>query len=140
MYSRRLERANNIVRQTVSDAIQNHLSDPRIRGLISVTRVQTSADMHTAHVYLSMLGIDEREQKLSLRGIRHAKGYIQSLLAARLTTKTCPTLSFHLDDSLKKGFEIGKLIDQVTSEMAERQDDEDDGENREESVGSRDEG
>ena len=89
--------------------------------MISVTRVETAADMQNAHVYLSMIGVDERQQQLSLRGIRHAKGFIQSLLADRLTTRTCPTLVFHLDDSLKKGIEIGKLIDQVAAERAARQ-------------------
>jgi len=127
MYSRRLERAGNIVRQTVSDAIQNRLSDPRIRGLISVTRVEIAGDLQVARVYLSMLGVDERGQKLNLRAIRHARGYVQSLLADRLTTRVCPTLSFYLDDSLKKGYELGKLIDQLAEEQRPKRNDEDEG-------------
>ncbi len=35
--------------------------------------------------------------------------------------KTCPTLSFHLDDSLKKNFAISQLIDQVTADRLERE-------------------
>lgn len=121
MSSRRTEKTSRIIRETVSDAIQSQLSDPRIRGLISVTRVETSADLMRARVYLSMLGLDAKGQELSIRGIRHAKGYIQGRLASRLTTRNCPTLSFFADDSLKQGFAVTKLIDEITAERQARE-------------------
>ena len=49
MLPRRLEMIGRTIRDTVSDAIQNRLSDPRIQGMISVTRVETSGD--TAFFY-----------------------------------------------------------------------------------------
>ena len=121
MLSRRLEMIGRTIRDSVSDAIQNRLSDPRIQGMISVTRVETAGDLRSARVYLSVLGVDEKQQELSLRGISHASGRIQRYLAKKLTIRTCPTLSFHLDDSLKKGYQITKLIDQAAAEYAEAQ-------------------
>ena len=116
MVKRRQEKVSRTIRNTVSEVIQKELSDPRIKGLISVTRVDTSADLRSARVYLSLLGIESAQQELSLRGIRHAGGYIQSRLAKCLSMKSCPTLSFYLDDSLKKGFLITRLIDAITAE------------------------
>ena len=119
MQPRRLDMIGRVIRDTVSDVIQNRLSDPRITGMISVTRVEPAGDLRSAKIHLSVLGVDDKHQELSLRGIRHASGRIQRHLAQKLVIRTCPILSFHLDDSLKKEYEITKLIDQAAAEYAQ---------------------
>ena len=119
MASHRLEKVARTIQATVGQVIQNHLSDPRIRGLISVTRVDPSADLRSARVYLSVLGVDEKQQQLSVRAVQHARGHIQHLLARQVTFKTCPTLQFYLDESLKKGYQIIRLLDEVAAEIKE---------------------
>ena len=123
MSSRRLEKISKLIRTAVSEVIQQDMSDPRIRGLVSVTRVEAAADLRSAKVYLSILGVTEKEQELTLKGIRHAGGFIQGQLARSLATRTCPTLQFYLDDSLKKGFEITHLLDQIALEHISHSDD-----------------
>ena len=113
--SRRLEKITRTIRDTVSGVIQNQLADPRLRGLISVTRVQVVADLSMARVYLSVLGATPDQQQLDLQAIQHAAGFIQSRLAGVLTTRTCPILKFMLDDSLKKSADILRLIDEVST-------------------------
>ena len=102
--------------ETVSRVIQEQLSDPRIKGMISVTRVETSADISSARVYLSIMGVSQKQQESTTEAVRHASGFIQSRLAGVLTTRSCPTLTFFLDNSLKKSFEILKLINQISTE------------------------
>ncbi len=121
MATRRIEKVSRAIRSAVSEAIQLRLSDPRIQGLISVTRVEPSPDLRNARIYLSVLGVDAKQQNLSLKGIRHAHGYIQSYLAEQLTMKVCPSLHFELDSSLKKGFEITQILDELAAERAERE-------------------
>lgn len=116
MATRRVEKVARMIRTAVSEVIQNRLSDPRIQGLVTVTRVEPAPDLRTARVYLSVLGVSEQQQELSLRGIRHAHGYVQSYLASQMATKNCPTLRFYLDDSLKKGLAVAQLIEQVKAE------------------------
>ncbi len=115
--SRRLEKVSRTIRDTVSKVIQNQLSDPRIRGLVSVTRVKVAADFSTAQIYLSIIGTDPKQQELSVQAIQHAAGFIQSHLANVLTTRSCPTLSFTLDDSLKKGSEVLNIINRLAAEF-----------------------
>jgi len=103
------------VRESVSDAISNHLSDPRIEGLVSVTRVDMAADLRSADVYISIFGKDEASQNKTFAAIEHAKSRIQSLLAARVQSKFCPVLRFHKDDKFKKTLEIMKLIDEAVN-------------------------
>jgi len=119
--SRRLEKVTRFLQQEVSDVIRNKVSDPRIRGLLTVTRVEVAADLRSAKIFLSILGVDDTQQKLTIKAIEHAAGHIQSCMAGRLTMRTCPTLSFFLDDSLKKGFQIIRLIDQLAAENQEKQ-------------------
>ena len=112
--SRRQEKINRTIRDVISDVIQNQLSDPRIRGLVSVTRVETAADLSTSKIYLSVAGVDEKSQNTSIEGIQHASGFIQNRLAGVLTTRSCPKLLFSRDDSLKKSIEILRLINEIT--------------------------
>jgi ribosome-binding factor A len=118
MASRRLEKISKIIQTTVSEVIQNHLSDPRITGLIGVTRVQVSPDLRLARVFLSVVGTDPKQEGLTLQAVKHARGYIQTRLADTLTTRTCPRLDFQLDESIKKGFVISHILDQIAAENA----------------------
>jgi ribosome-binding factor A len=117
MSTRRLNRISKLIQTVVSGLIQNHIADPRIQGLISITRVETSADLSHARIFLRVAGVSEQQQKLSLEGIRHAGGFIRSRLAHELTTKTCPSLTFALDDRMQKELEVLNLIDQVSREF-----------------------
>ncbi len=131
-----------VVKEVVSDAIANHLNDPRIEGFVSVTKVDMSADLHSADVYLSIFGRnrvlqngakrdpdkDDATQNKTFAAITHAKSRIQSLLASKLQRKFCPVLRFHRDEEFKKMLETMKLIDQTVSER-EKKDSADQNEN-----------
>jgi ribosome-binding factor A len=124
MPSRRQEKVARIVREVVSRAISTQLSDPRIVGIVSVTRVEMAPDLRAADVYLSIFESSEsQEQKVeahrkkTLSAINHARSFIQSLLADRLESKFCPVLHFHSDEKYRKTMEVIKLIDQVSSEF-----------------------
>ena len=120
-----------VVKEVVSDAIANHLNDPRIDGFVSVTRVDMSADLHSADVHLSIFdrnqalkngekpdtGKGGAVQNRTFAAIMHAKSRIQSLLARKLQRKFCPVLRFHRDEEFKKTLETMKLIDQAAKEI-----------------------
>jgi ribosome-binding factor A len=120
MPTRRQEKVARVVREVVSDSISNHLNDPRIEGLVSVTRVDMAGDLRSADVYLSILGKGDAAQRKTYAAIMHAKSRIQSLLAGRLKCKFCPVLRLHRDEKFKKTLETMKLIDQAVSELKER--------------------
>lgn len=111
MSSHRNPRMAEAIREVVASAILFEAADPRIRS-VTVLRVELSGDLRQATVHVSVLG-SESEQKLALRGLKHAAGFFQSRVAARLQTRFTPVLQFKLDDSVKKSIEIGKLIDEA---------------------------
>jgi len=120
MPTRRQERIARVVREAVSDAIANHLSDPRIESFVSVTKVEVSADMHIANVYLSMFGGTETAQKKTFIAILHARRRIQMILAEQIKSRFCPVISLHKDENFKKTIETMRLIDDLASEFKDK--------------------
>ncbi len=118
--SRRLEKITRTIRDVVSNVIENHLSDPRIRGMSSITHIELAADLSAAKIYLSILCDSRKDQELTCKAINNAKGFIRTRLASILTTRSCPALSFYLDDSLKKGIETIRILDQLQEEQIEK--------------------
>ncbi len=117
--SRRQVKVARIIRESVSDSIAHHLSDPRITGLVSVTSVDVAPDMKNAAVSLSILAADEKARRLTLAGIKHAGRRIQTILARKMTTKFCPHLTFCEDEILKKTLDTLNIIDEVSKEFKE---------------------
>jgi ribosome-binding factor A len=120
MATRRQEKVARIVKEGVSDAISNHLNDPRIAGFVSITRVEMAADLRNAEVYLSIFGGNESAQKRTFLAIMHARPKIQSLLGSKIRSKFCPVLHFHMDEKFKKTLETMNLIDQAVRELEKK--------------------
>jgi ribosome-binding factor A len=126
MATRRQEKVARVVKEAVSDAIAHHLNDPRISGFVSVTRVDMTADLRNANVYISIFGSDEAGQNKVFTAIIHARSRIQSLLAGRVRSKFCPVLHFYKDEKFKKTLETLNLIDQAVKDLRDKESDADD--------------
>ncbi len=125
MPTRRQEKVARVVKEAVSDAIANHLNDPRITGFVSVTRVEMSPDLRNADVFLSVFAETDGGKSQSFVAIDHARKRIQSLVGDALESKFCPILRFHRDEQFQKTLETMRLIDQAASEYQDRTDEPD---------------
>ena len=110
MATPRMRRVNEEIRQVLGEVIATGLKDPRI-GFVTVTDVDTSPDLRTARVYVSVLG-GESEREKALAGLRSSHGFLQGRIAAELRMKRTPTLTFHYDESVDRGVRISRLLDQ----------------------------
>jgi len=110
MAGSRMRRINEVLREVVGAAISGELSDPRI-GFVTVTAVETSPDLRTAKVFVSVLGSAE-EREATLEGLRSSHGVIQSRIAAETRMKRTPTVTFHYDDTIEKGVRISELLEE----------------------------
>jgi len=117
--SRRQEKVGRVVKEAVSDAIQNRLGDPRIEGFISVTRVEMTADLRNANVFLSIMTDSESVRIKTFKAVEHAATYIQKLVGKKVTSKFCPQLHFYEDEKFKKTLETMRIIDEAVHESTE---------------------
>lgn len=120
-HERRIQRIQSRIRQDVAELLLSDLKDPRLKGLVSVTRVAVSKDLSLARVYYSVLG-SETDRRTIERFIEDARGYIQSSIATGLQIRIAPRLSFHYDDSIEKEAAISKLIDKALASDARPED------------------
>ncbi len=109
----RMRRVNESVRQVLSEAVLE-LKDPRI-GFVTVTGVDTSADLRHATVYVSVFG-GEKKRSASMSGLDAAHGVLQAKLSRELRMKRTPLLSFEYDHAVEHGVRMSKLIDELAPE------------------------
>lgn len=114
MTSRRLARIARAVKETVSTTVLFELKDPRVQN-VTVTGVDVSPDIRSAKVYVSIMGT-EQEQALCMKGLRSARGYVQSKVANRLQTRNTPVLRFEIDHGVKKSIEASRILREVLGE------------------------
>jgi ribosome-binding factor A len=113
MAGARMRRVDESLREVVAAAV-SELSDPRL-GFVTVTGVDTSSDLRSARVYVSVLG-DETARVATLDALRSSHGVIQSRIASETRMKRTPTLTFHYDDTIEKGVRISHLLDDDAEE------------------------
>ena len=106
--SHRQEQAESTLMRAISQVLQRQVSDPRITGLVSITRIQVSPDLKDAYVYVSVL--PEQHQNKTLHGLRHAAGHIHSLVRKLVAMRSVPKLDFRLDESIKKQAAVEQAI------------------------------
>jgi ribosome-binding factor A len=114
--SRRTDQLGQFIRDELSDIMRRSMSDPRLHGVVSITRVVLTPDLRHAKVHISALGgAAEREQAVT--ALTGAAGFLRRELAGRLRVRYIPDLSFLPDDSLEHGTHIRSLLRQVEAEL-----------------------
>ena len=115
----RLPRINDELLRETAGTIRA-LKDPRIAGVVSVTKVETTNDLKYCKIFISVLGGPE-EKSGTMEGLRAAAGFIRRELASRVNLRNTPELTFVLDESMERGFKLARLIDEVNKPLKERE-------------------
>ena len=116
----RQQKVNSQIQRIVATVLQRDVADPRVDGLLTVTKVEVTKDLREAKVFISILG-GKRTPATILNGIKSAGRHIQGEVAEQLALRYAPRLTFVLDESLKKQAEILKKIDEVAAESKARE-------------------
>jgi ribosome-binding factor A len=108
----RVERINSLIQQLLMELLRSEVKDPRLSGMISITSVETAADLKFAKIYVSSLGgVAEKDEVLA--GLKRASGFLRSELTHKLDLRTAPELDFRWDESIEHGAHILELLDKV---------------------------
>lgn len=111
-FSRR-DRISEQIRRELAELIRTELKDPRV-GMISITGVEVSADYAHAKVFFSSMSGREHLDSV-LAGLQKAAGFLRRELGRRITIHNTPQLHFVFDESLERGADLSKLIEQAVS-------------------------
>ncbi len=106
----RMRRVNEALREVIASAIAGELEDPRI-GFVTVTSVETSPDLRSARVFVSVLG-SEAERDSTLAALASSHGVVQAAIAREMRLKRTPTLKFVYDDAPERGVRLSRLLEE----------------------------
>lgn len=113
----RMQRIAAELGRAVQEVITKGLSDPRVRGLVTVVGVTVSDDLRQATVRVSVYPAEHEE--LTLHGLTAASRFIRREAGELMAMARLPELRFKLDQSLKR--QAG-VLDALAKANAERQD------------------
>ncbi len=112
--SERILRVNSEIQKAISYIIANKIKNPLIKGLITVTKVDTTADLEQSKIYLSIFEEETREEVFNQ--IKHSAGFIRKELARAVDLRKVPFLTFYLDDSFEYGSRIDEAINKINED------------------------
>jgi|TARA_B100002003_G_C14054609_1_gene507828 ribosome-binding factor A len=108
--TRRIQRVNELLRQEISLVVQRRLKDPRTKNFISIVKVETSPDLTTAKVFVSVLG-SYKDQIQALEGLISASRFIRKTIGDIVSLRLVPNLEFKLEDPLEKGAKVLQVME-----------------------------
>jgi len=110
----RIDRINEEIRYHVTSILQKDAHDPRI-GFVTITKVDTSADLRLARVYFTVME-GARSAEDTLKALKNSKGFMRTLLSKRLRIKFAPQIIFINDASNTEINRIDEIIDIIHRE------------------------
>lgn len=115
--SRRTDQISSTLQRAAQEVVSRGLQDPRIRGIITVTRVVVSEDLKSATVYVSVLPKDKQE--LTLHGLVAAGAHIRRRIGDLVALKQMPKLLFKVDRAVQTHAEVYEALGQVRAERGD---------------------
>ena len=107
----RIERVDSELQRQLSQIINYECADPRIDGMITVHRVETTADLKHAKVFISAFGTTDRVKLLE--GLKSSAGFIKGTLFGRLKIRAVPDMVFIYDDGMDHAQKIDQLLREI---------------------------
>lgn len=111
MPSLRLQRVRELLKREIGEVIRREFPVSEA-GLVSVNDVDVAGDLHSAIVFISVLGTAE-QQKRGLAMLTQHRKRIQGLVGRAVVLKYTPTLKFLVDDSIARGNRVLQIIEEL---------------------------
>ena len=90
------------------------LSDPRIRGLVTVTGVRVSPDLASATVFYSVLAGEDVEE--AREGLQSAAGRVQAAVGTQTRLRRTPRLRFEPDPVVEQVGRVESALREVKAD------------------------
>ena len=111
----RLQRVRELLKRKIGEVIRREFQVSEA-GLITVNDVDVAGDLHSAVVFVSILG-DKDQQKRGFSLLARHRKRIQGLVGRAVVLKYTPTLRFLMDDSIARGNRVLGIIEELEQAM-----------------------
>jgi ribosome-binding factor A len=111
MSSLRLERVRELLKRQIGEVIRRELPLSEV-GIITVNEVLVASDLHSATVFIGIVGTDSQRKK-GVTLLQKERKRIQGLVARSVILKYTPQLRFVLDESISRGTRVLEILDEI---------------------------
>ena len=132
---RKLQLESLLLRAT-QERLARGLSDPRVRGLITATRIELTQDLKRAKIFISVMPQEHAE--LTIHGLRAARGRLRRDIADKVHLREMPAIDFVYDEGMRSQAEVMALLAKDRMERGEADGGPTDGANRDAGPGPTD--
>lgn len=110
MPNKRLSQVNELIRSELAEIIRREIEMPA-EILVTVKSVETSADLHQAKVWLSVLPFDQAGRAINI--LKKNIVSLQKILDQKLFMRYVPKICFFIDQSEESAEKINNLLDSL---------------------------
>jgi ribosome-binding factor A len=96
------------IKQIVASMIETQVKDPRL-GMVTITDVRMTGDLHDATVFYTVLG-DSESRQASMMALESARGVLRSEVGRQTGVRFTPTITFVLDEVPEAAAAIEDLL------------------------------
>lgn len=118
---RRALQISSTIMQELQNRLARGLADPRIKGLITITKVETSDDLKHTKAYISVM--PEQHADITMHGLKSATKRVRRDVMQRIHLKEMPSLTFVYDEGNRQQRIISDLLAKDRSERGLAQSD-----------------
>lgn len=109
-FMNRVSRVNQLIKKELSQIILKEMDFPK-SVLVTVTRVETSANLIQAKVYFSVM--PESSSPAILKSLRKSIYHLQQALNKRLTMRPTPKIIFVEEKATKEAGRVEELLEKI---------------------------
>ena len=109
-FMNRVSRVNRLIKKEISQIILKEMDSPK-DVLVTVTRVETSANLIQTKVYLSVM--PESRSPVILKSLRNSIYHLQQSLNKRLAMRPTPKIVFVEEKVTKQAGRVEELLEKI---------------------------
>ncbi len=114
MQSRRHLRVRELLKREIGEVLRREIPISEA-GIITVNEVGVSGDLHSATVFVGIIGNPDQKKKALDVLLKH-KGRIQSEVGRAVILKYTPQLRFVVDESAERAQRVLQVIEELEKE------------------------
>lgn len=111
--SRRTEQVGDLVQSVLADVLRRRVKHPALMSvMISITRVEVTADFARAKVHVSVLA-DDQERADAMEALERSESFLYRELKHEVHLRRVPRLEFIEDRSMEEAGRLTALMREV---------------------------
>lgn len=111
MQSLRLQRVRELLKREIGELIRREIPMSEA-GVITVNDVSITSDLHSAVVFVGIVGADE-QKKRGIALLQRERKRLQGLVGRSVILKYTPQLKFVFDESVVKGNKVLEILNEL---------------------------